>query len=98
MAVLGLCCCAGLALVVVSGSFSLVALQASYRGGLCCCRAWALGHAGFSHCGTWAQWSCLLGSRAQAEYLWCTGLVALWHLLLLLLLCRFSRVRFCVTP
>ena len=52
MAVLGLCCCAGLSLVVVSGSYSRVALQASY------CGAYVVaehGHAGFGCCGPWAQ-------------------------------------------
>ena len=35
--------------------------------------------AGFSSCGTWAQQLWFLGSRAQAQYLWCTGLLAPWH-------------------
>ena len=33
------------------------------------CSAWALGPTGFSSC----------GSRAQAQQLWCTGLVGPWH-------------------
>ena len=42
---------------------------------------WSTGskHAGFSNCGTWAQQLWLAGSRAQAQQLWCTGLVAPWH-------------------
>ena len=37
---------------------------------------------GFSSCGTWAQQLCLTGSRAQAQQLWYTGLVApgMWDL------------------
>ena len=34
---------------------------------------------GFSSCGTRARQLWLTGSRAQAQYLWCTGLVALRH-------------------
>ena len=33
----------------------------------------------FSSCITWAQQFWLPGSREQAQQLWCTGLVALWH-------------------
>ena len=36
-------------------------------------------HAGFSSCGTWAQQLLLAGSRAQAQQLWRTGLVAPRH-------------------
>ena len=36
-------------------------------------------HAGFSSCSTWAQQLWLMGSRAQAQQLWRTGLVALRH-------------------
>ena len=49
---LGLCCCTG-------GS-----ALASHCGGFSFCKAWALGHTGFSSCGTWAQ------------QLWHTDLVA----------------------
>ena len=35
--------------------------------------------ADFSSCGTRAQQLWLAGSRAQAQQLWCTGLVAPWH-------------------
>ena len=34
---------------------------------------------GFSSCGTWAQQLRLVGSRAQSQQLWRTGLVAPWH-------------------
>ena len=56
------------------------------------CSTRALDCAGFSSCGTWAQqlWCTggrvrglqqlwLTGSRAQAQQLWHTGLVAPWH-------------------
>ena len=36
-------------------------------------------HTGFSSRGTWAQQLWHAGSRAQAQQLWCTGLVAPWH-------------------
>ena len=34
---------------------------------------------GFSSCGTWAQQLWPTGSRARAQQLWCTGLVAPWY-------------------
>ena len=42
---------------------------------------WSMGsrRAGFSSCGLWAQQLWLAGSRAQAQQLWHTGLVAPWH-------------------
>ena len=49
---------------------------ASHGSGLSCCGAWALGHPSFSSSGMWAQ---QLGSRAQAQWLWHTGLVSAWH-------------------
>ena len=60
------------------GLLSSCDAQASYCSGFSC-GAQALGHSGFSSCGTWAQWLQLPGSRAQGQQLWCTGLVALWH-------------------
>ena len=39
----------------------------------------ALGHAGFSSCGTWAQQWRLPGSRAQAQWSWPTVLVTPQH-------------------
>ena len=44
--------------------------------GLSSCGARALQSAGFSSCGTWAQQLLLVGSRAWAQQLWRTGLVA----------------------
>ena len=71
LAVLGLC--------FAVRAFSTCRAQASHRPGFFCCRAWSLGHVGFSSFGTWAQLLWLLGSRAQALELWCSGLVAPWH-------------------
>ena len=62
LAVLDLCCCEGLSLVVNRG----YSAQAPHCSGFSCCRAWALGYMGFSicdshalelrfnSCGTWA--------------------------------------------
>ena len=33
----------------------------------------------FSRCSSWAQYLWLMGSKAQAQWLWCMSLVALWH-------------------
>ena len=52
LAMLGLCCCRGFSLVVVSGPYSLAVMCGASRcGGLCCCGARAPGHLGFSSCG-----------------------------------------------
>ena len=60
---------------------------ASHCGAFSCCRAQALGTrasvvavGGLSSCGGWAQQLWLVGSRAQAQQLWRTGLVAPWHM------------------
>ena len=74
LAVLGLCCYTGFLLAVVSGGYSLAAgLQDFHCGDVSCFRAWALGYAGFSSCGMWAQQLPLPGARAQAQWLWCMG-------------------------
>ena len=69
--------------VALRGLFSLVAasggyssLWASHCGGFSCCEAWPLG---FSTWSTWARQLWLAGSRAQAQQVWLTGLVALLH-------------------
>ena len=36
-------------------------------------------HTGFSSCSVWAQWLRLLGSGAQTQQLWCTGLLDQRH-------------------
>ena len=56
--------------------------QASHCSGFFCCGAWAFRGVGFSSCRTQAHKLRLLGSVAQAQPLWLTGLVALrmWDL------------------
>ena len=54
-------------------------MQASYCHGLSCCRAQALGHAGFSSCSMQTQQLLPSGSRAQVQQLWHRGLVTLWN-------------------
>ena len=59
-------------------------LQLLRAGATLPCGAWASHCSGFSCCGaralgTRAQQLWLAGSRAQAQLLWCTGLVAPWH-------------------
>ena len=51
----------------------------SHCGGFSCCGAWAPGHVDFSSCGVWVQKLPITGSRAQAQSLWCMGLVSPWH-------------------
>ena len=82
----------GLSLVVVSGGYSslrctgfslrclllLRSVGSSLRW-LLLLRSMGSRHASFSSCSTWAQQLWLVGSRAQAQQLWCTGLVAPWH-------------------
>ena len=68
LAVLGLCCCAR----TFSSCFerrllSSCGVQAFHCGGFSCRRTWALGCLGFSSC------------CAQAQQLWCMGLVAPQH-------------------
>ena len=69
----------GLSLVVASGGYSSLRCAAFSLQWLLL--LWSMGsrRAGFSSCGTWAQQLWLAGSRAQAQQLWRTGLVALWH-------------------
>ena len=75
LATLGLCCCVRafsicgkqrLLFVVVHGLLTVVASLVAE-------------HVGFSSFGTWAQELWLTSSRAQAQELWRTGLVALQH-------------------
>ena len=57
-----------------SGLLSSCSVWASHCAGFSCCGAGALGYADFS-----TQQLQLPGSRAQAQELWCMGLVAAWH-------------------
>ena len=78
---LGLHCCTGFSLAASSRGRQLSArgVPASHCSGFSCCTGQAQGRAGFNHCGIWAQQSQFLGSRAQAQSLWGTGLAALQH-------------------
>ena len=51
------------------GLLSSCGARASHRGGFSCCREWALG--------VWASVAVALGSGAQAQELWCMGLIDL---------------------
>ena len=65
---LGLCCCSRtFSSCGEQELLSSCGVQASHCSVFSCCRAQALGHAGFGSYGMWAQW------------LWRTGLVAPWH-------------------
>ena len=73
---------------VAARGLSLAAASRGYSSLQCTCFSlrWLLllqstgsRHAGFSSCGTWAQQLWLMGSRAQAQQLWATGLVAPWR-------------------
>ena len=71
--------CTGFSLVEESRGSSLVAMLASHCGGFSFCRARALGHSGWSSCGTGTQHLWLPGSGEQAQRLRPMGLVALQH-------------------
>ena len=72
--VLGLLCCTGFSLAAVRGATLCCGVRASLCGGVSCGRAQTLG---LQLRGL--QQLQLLGSRAQAQRLWCTGLAALQH-------------------
>ena len=69
----------GLSLVAASGGYSSLWCAGFSLQWLLL--LWSTGsrHPCFSSCGTRAQQLWLMGSRAQAQQLWHTGLVALWH-------------------
>ena len=57
-----------------AGILSICGAQVSHcGGGFSWCRAWVLGHLGFSSCGTRAHSLWPPGSLAQAQELWCLG-------------------------
>ena len=79
-AALGLRCCAQVfSLVVASGGYSLLWCVGFSLQWLLLLRSTVSRSTGFSSCGTRAQQLWLVGSRAQAQQLWCTGLVAPRH-------------------
>ena len=69
----------GLSLIAASGGHS--SLRCADFSPQCPLLLWSTGSrgAGFSSCDTRAQELWLASSRAQAQQLWCTGLVAPWH-------------------
>ena len=69
----------GLSLVVVSGGYSSLWCTGFSLWWLLLLRSTGSRRAGFSSCGSRAQQLWLAGSRAQAQQLWCTGLVAPRH-------------------
>ena len=69
----------GLPLVAVSRVYSSLCCAGFSLQWLLLLRSMGSRHAGFSSCGTWAQQLQLVGSRAQVQQLWHTGLVALRH-------------------
>ena len=76
---LGLSCCTGFSLVAVSGGHSVVAVCGLLTEVAPLIAVRGLGAVGFSGCGTRAQWLQLPDSRAQAQELQHTSLVAPWH-------------------
>ena len=68
-----------LSLVVASGGYSSLQCMDFSLWWLLLLRSMGSRHEGFSSCGTRAQQLWLVGSRAQAQQLWRTGLVAPWH-------------------
>ena len=69
----------GLSLIAVSRGYSSLRCTGFSLWWLLLLQSKGSRHAGFSSCGTWAQQLWLAGSRVQAQQLWCTGLVAPWH-------------------
>ena len=67
---LGLRCCVGFSLVVVSGGYSVVVVCGLLSGGFFCCEARALEHVGFSNCVSQALEHRLnsCGSRAELPH------------------------------
>ena len=70
---------AGLSLVAASRGYSLLRWVGFSLRSLLLLLSTGSRHVGFSSCGTQAQQLRLVGFRAQAQWLWCTGLVAPRH-------------------
>ena len=70
----------GLSLVAVSGGYSSLRFARFSLRWLLLLRSTGSRCVGFSSCGTRAQQLWLMGSRAQAQQLWHTGLAAPWHM------------------
>ena len=71
------CCARAFSSCGEQGLLSSWGAQASHCGGFSCCRAWALGHAGFSSCGSWL-WS--TGSTVVAQRLSCSSACAIFQM------------------
>ena len=71
LAVLGLCRC--------TRASSCCGAQASHGGGFSCCGVHTPVPQASGSCSSLAQWLLLSGFRAQAQYLWCRGLVVPSH-------------------
>ena len=69
----------GLSLVMASGGYSLFQCTGFSLQWPLLLRSTGSRHVGLSSCGMQAQQLRLVGSTVQAQQLWCTGLVALWH-------------------
>ena len=69
----------GLSLVVASGGYSSLWCAGFSLWWLHLLQSMGSRCMGFSSCGRRAQYLWLAGFRAQAQQLWCMGLVALWH-------------------
>ena len=80
-----------LSLVAASGGYSSLRCAGFSLWWLFLLQSMGSRHAGFSSFGTWAQQLWLAGSRAQAQQLWCTGLVVPWHVV-----SSWTRARTCV--
>ena len=68
-----------LSLAVTSRGYSLLRCAGSSLSWLLLWQSTGSRHTGFSSCGKRAQQLWFAGSRVQAQQLWRTGLVALWH-------------------
>ena len=71
--------CAGSSLVAASGGYSSLWCAGFSLRWLPLLQSMGSRRTGFSSCGTQVQQLWLAGSRVQAQQLWRTGLVALWH-------------------
>ena len=71
--------CAGFLQLRRAGATLCCSVRASQCGGFSCCGARALGARASVVVACRLQQSWLAGSRAQAQQLWCRGLVAPWH-------------------
>ena len=79
LAALGLHCCARVFSSCCERGLLFIAVRGLLIGWLLLFQSMGSRRTGSSSCGAWAQSLWLTGSRAQAQQLWRTGLVAPWH-------------------